>query len=52
MGIVLAGAYQSFEESFDGFKVLLVFEDLIPCLQRLVRRARGLNVTPKVLGGD
>jgi len=41
---ILANAYRSFEESFDGSGMLLVFEELLPHLVELVRLANKLDV--------
>ena len=46
---VLADAYRSFERSFDGSRILLVFQDLKRCLKRLMGQARGLDARPPVL---
>jgi len=46
---ILVRAYQSFEESFDGSKVLAIFQKLKPCLQNLAELAQGLAVAPPVL---
>ena len=46
---ILVGAYRSFEESFDGSEMLLVFKRLEPRLKDLVRLARDLVVAPRVV---
>ena len=45
---ILRDAYLSFEKSFDGSEMLLVFPKLRECLRRLVDGAQGLDVTPPV----
>lgn len=51
MNIILVNAYRSFEESFDGSKMLDVFAELMPRLQDLEKLAQNLDVKPKILGG-
>jgi len=46
---ILLDAYRSFEEAFDGSKLLPVFLELKRCLQLLVEKAHGLDVTPPVV---
>jgi hypothetical protein len=48
---ILANAYRSFEETFDGSKMSAVFKGLRPCLKRLAELARGLTATLTVLRG-
>jgi len=45
---ILVRAYWSFEESFDGSRMLSVFEELKPCLRNLVELAQGLTSMPSV----
>ena len=49
MMTILVDAYRSFEETFDGSKMLLVFESLEPRLKDLVRLARDLVVAPRAV---
>lgn len=42
---LLANAYRSFEKSFNGSAILLVFEGLRECLQLLVKEAGSLTAT-------
>jgi len=53
---ILVDAYQSFEEAFDGSKVLPIFPELRSRLQLLVERAHGLDVTlpatPQILNEE
>ena len=49
MGEILAEAYRSFEESFDGSRMLDVFPELKDCLQKLAVCAKDSDVIPLVL---
>jgi hypothetical protein len=51
MKLVLVEAYMSFEKSFEGSKMLDVYQDLRPHLEGMVEAARGLTARPKHLGG-
>ena len=44
---LLVAAYRSFEDSFDGSKMLLVFQGLKQCLLLLEKEAQGLAVKPR-----
>jgi len=46
---ILADAYRSFEDSFDGSETLLVFRKLKPYFLALVDLAQGLDITPVTL---
>ena len=45
---LLVAAYRSFEGSFDGSKMLLVFQGLKQCLLLLEKEAQGLAVKPPI----
>jgi len=47
---ILADAYRSFEESFNGSEMLLVFGKLEPWILRLVHLAHNMDVTPVIPG--
>jgi hypothetical protein len=51
MRVVLVKACISFEKTFEGSKMLDVYQDLRPHLEGMVDAARGLTARPKNLGG-